>query len=581
MPLADDINGWINQASQMFGVSSSYLTTTAMLESGGNPLANQGNSSPYKGLYQIGPAAAKDWGVSDPFNAQQSVFGAASGGALNLASLTKSLGRAPQDWELYLGHQQGASGAASILNNPGQYASDGVSNFLGNINAAEFKKLTGVDVNNPMQVATNADFASYWKQKYQATSGATDPAVSIPALGGSSSQYTAASEAAKLAADVAGGKGATADASGGDTSTWMLWIEHQAVRGAVIVAGFIFLGTGLGLFALGAVFSNPVAGSIATSWAGARIARSGGSSTPPIEPPEPPKGGAGGATPLTPRGGGGGAPGFIRLGAPRSKQIEGSLATDFPGLPEVKEAVVFPTDEQARRGESRFRGVGSMVEVDPATGEVLRQLRGIGDDPNGPITYVPADKSKDELIKEAGIDPKELLQPGTPESEQRDVANVMLPTGDAGAKLTQVPGAKQKKKAQGKVKEALAKMQPLSKSEAAQISAPENDDMLNRNVAPERSFQVPSFGEFSVGKFAILKDPKGKGRTSEPLKIVEIWKDAKGVGVVVKGEKSGKGMFPIEELSVDVKPVRKAKQKGLLEKLGVLRDFTKPGPKKR
>lgn len=265
MAFLDDLQGWMTNAAQKFGVSKSYLATTAKLESGLNPNADGG------GLYQFRGPAMQDVGLSNPYDAEQSVFGAASYGANNTAYLSNALNRPPKDWEVYLAHQQGAGGAARILTNPGEYAEQGVSNFKGNVNASEFKKITGLDINNPFRPITNSDFASYWKQKYQQTSGVTASAFNIPAFGGGSSELTMAQAAADLSKSL--NPSAFPDtAPGGDTSTWRSWIEHQAVRGAVVVTGFVFLGVGLGMFALGAIFRSDVGRVVAGSAIGGAVA---------------------------------------------------------------------------------------------------------------------------------------------------------------------------------------------------------------------------------------------------------------------------------------------------------------------
>ena len=118
-------NGRISQSvgvdfgsiEQEYGLPEGFLERTAQIESGGNPAAKNPNSSA-GGLFQQIDANAKEFGVTDRFNPEQSTVGAAKFAKQNAARLRKVLGREPTGAELYLAHQQGGAGAARLLSDP-------------------------------------------------------------------------------------------------------------------------------------------------------------------------------------------------------------------------------------------------------------------------------------------------------------------------------------------------------------------------------------------------------------------------------------------------------------------------------
>lgn len=575
MAFLDDMQSWMQDAAKQFGVSPSYLATTAKLESGNNP------DAPGGGLFQFRGPAMVDVGLSNPLDPKASTFGAASLAASNTAFLSNALGRAPKDWEVYLAHQQGATGAANILSNPGQYADTGVANFKGNVNASEFKRLTGLDINNPFRPITNSDFAGYWQKKYQAASGETSSSFNIPALGGGSSEYkTAAATAAFAAAANPAAAAAMAVAgqggSGGDTSTWMAWIEHQAVRGAVVFTGFIFLGVGLGLFALSAVFRSDVGRTVAGAYIGGAVAgrAARGNATPPPEGPTPDiepvrleRVESGGSNlPILDV-----IPDAPNLVPPSAAEIEEALsgltlrekpATEIAPKPQPLEQI-FQDMEFAMRDYRR------KMEVQPITnapGE--RSIHG------EPIS----NPSRRNLDVEKRFAPKAKKPP-----VELATAEATTPTGrrKKGKDFlgeSVITAAGRRRIAQGwNDYVGLARKAKAAETGATAASVKRASKKSKTAEPPNVPIQLPEFEGFKVGKFAVLKDPKGQGRTNEPLLITAIWKDTKGVGISVKGEKSGKGMFPVSELEkASPKVARQGRQGKLLKALDVLRDFTKP-----
>jgi hypothetical protein len=104
----------IAKAASARGVDPAYLTRLAKVETGGNvnattPLSSAG------GPFQFIDATAKQYGLNNRFDVNESADAAARLTLDNKAALTQALGREPTAGELYLAHQQGSGGAAKIL----------------------------------------------------------------------------------------------------------------------------------------------------------------------------------------------------------------------------------------------------------------------------------------------------------------------------------------------------------------------------------------------------------------------------------------------------------------------------------
>jgi hypothetical protein len=105
------------------GLPEEYLKTTAMIESSGNPNAVNSKSGA-SGLFQFMPHIGPAYGVTDPFNIDQQIRGATKMAMENSNYLKNKLGRDPTGAEIYLAHQQGAKGAATLLSNPNANAAE-------------------------------------------------------------------------------------------------------------------------------------------------------------------------------------------------------------------------------------------------------------------------------------------------------------------------------------------------------------------------------------------------------------------------------------------------------------------------
>lgn len=141
-----------------FQPSRQYLQRLAQIESGGDPNA----TTPYstaKGLFQFTDPVAAEYNLTDPTDPVAATDAVKALTADNYAALSKSLGRAPTEAELYLAHQQGAQGAAKLLSNPDAPAIDilGKKQVLNNGGKASMK---------------SSEFANLWQSKYNKTAPA-------------------------------------------------------------------------------------------------------------------------------------------------------------------------------------------------------------------------------------------------------------------------------------------------------------------------------------------------------------------------------------------------------------------------
>ncbi|API52847.1 hypothetical protein BMW22_15590 [Rhizobium leguminosarum] len=117
-------NKWtstFNKINTDFGLPEGYLNRTAYLESRYNPNADNGIA---RGIFQFTDPTAGQYGLKNPFDALASADAAARLAQDNYRFLKNGLGRDPTGGELYLAHQQGASGALNLLTHPDAPATD-------------------------------------------------------------------------------------------------------------------------------------------------------------------------------------------------------------------------------------------------------------------------------------------------------------------------------------------------------------------------------------------------------------------------------------------------------------------------
>jgi len=150
------------------GVDGDMAMTIALLENPSlDPNAKNPKSSA-RGLFQILDGTWDGLGGGDRNSVDRQVELGVKNIGETRDAMRAGLGRAPQPWEVYLGHQQGAGGALKLLQNPEAKAVD----ILGRDEV----------INNGGRLDMSAkDFAALWQQKYAHAAGA---AVKLTGKGG-------------------------------------------------------------------------------------------------------------------------------------------------------------------------------------------------------------------------------------------------------------------------------------------------------------------------------------------------------------------------------------------------------------
>ena len=152
-----NVRAAIDTAASRYGVDPTALSVIAQLESGGNPAAQNPNSSA-GGLFQFIDSTAQQYGLTDKFDPYASADAGARLARDNAASLRRAIGREPTIGELYLAHQQGAGGASTLLANPNQKAIDIVGR-------------NAVLLNGGNEDMSAQEFANLWINKAQGVLG--------------------------------------------------------------------------------------------------------------------------------------------------------------------------------------------------------------------------------------------------------------------------------------------------------------------------------------------------------------------------------------------------------------------------
>ncbi|MGO4668766.1 transglycosylase SLT domain-containing protein [Bosea sp. 2RAB26] len=156
----------ITNAAAKHGVSPRFMAKVAQIESRFDPNAfNEGSKA--TGLFQFIPSTWRQYGPGqNPRDPAANADAAARLTVANRNQLRASIGREPTEGELYLAHQQGAGGAASLLKEPNARAVDVVGEraVLGNGGTLDM---------------TAGQFAMKWIRKFDGAS-AQVPAVTSP-----------------------------------------------------------------------------------------------------------------------------------------------------------------------------------------------------------------------------------------------------------------------------------------------------------------------------------------------------------------------------------------------------------------
>lgn len=152
-----NLGSYFTDLESQYGLPSGYLGGTARIESGMNPNARNRSSSA-GGLFQFIDSTAQQYGLADRFDPYAASDAAARLAADNAERLRPVLGRDPTPGELYLAHQQGGGGAASLLANPDARAVDIVGS-------------DAVRLNGGSDDMTAGQFASRWTAKLDGGDG--------------------------------------------------------------------------------------------------------------------------------------------------------------------------------------------------------------------------------------------------------------------------------------------------------------------------------------------------------------------------------------------------------------------------
>ncbi len=165
---------YFSQAGAPYGISGNYLARTWQLEGGGK-LHPGTSSAGAEGAFQFIPSTWARYGNGgNPNDFGSATMASVRLGADNRTFLTKSLGRSPSDAELYLAHQQGASGATTLLQHPNMPAADALA-LVAPYNGNRARAAKAISGNGGNPDAPASAFSSMWINKFNGTKGATGP----------------------------------------------------------------------------------------------------------------------------------------------------------------------------------------------------------------------------------------------------------------------------------------------------------------------------------------------------------------------------------------------------------------------
>lgn len=150
----------IDDAARRYGIDPVVMRTIAQIESNMDPTAQNPRSSA-GGLFQFIDSTWEQYGGGDKMDPYRNADAAARYLRDVQQTLTQMLGREPTPSEMYLGHQQGPSGAARLLSNPDAPAEQIVGRDAVRLNA-------GTPGMNARQ------FAGLWNTKYNSAARAID-----------------------------------------------------------------------------------------------------------------------------------------------------------------------------------------------------------------------------------------------------------------------------------------------------------------------------------------------------------------------------------------------------------------------
>lgn len=158
-PVAELIRG---EAARQ-GVDGDAAVAIAKLESKLNPAAQNPKSSA-AGVFQFTDDTWNGMGGGDKLDPALNVQRGVELLRQNGAKLSDTLGRQPEAWELYLAHQQGATGASALLSNPDVRAIDA----LKAAGVSPKRARAAILLNGGSPDMTAGQFAAQWRDRFAA-----------------------------------------------------------------------------------------------------------------------------------------------------------------------------------------------------------------------------------------------------------------------------------------------------------------------------------------------------------------------------------------------------------------------------
>ena len=152
-------------------MSPQGMARLVQIESHGDPTAR--NASDHVGLVQASQDYWNRFGEGSRMDPNESIAALGRSTAADGKVLSRILGRQPTDGELYLAHQQGAGGAAALLNNPNERA--GTALFSSGAYKTVEKADNAIRANGGNPDAPARAFANLWIGKFSGPGGTVTP----------------------------------------------------------------------------------------------------------------------------------------------------------------------------------------------------------------------------------------------------------------------------------------------------------------------------------------------------------------------------------------------------------------------
>lgn len=168
-----DVNAAIDRAAKEAGVDPATLRRVAKIESSGDPTAVNGS---YSGLFQMSAEEFAKYGGGKILDPYDNAKAAARKLRAEASAFRSRTGRAPDEADLYLQHQQGVAGYAAHLSNPDAPAWENMAGtaegrakgpewakaaIWGNLSEGDKARFPG-----GVETVTSAAFTNAWRKKF-------------------------------------------------------------------------------------------------------------------------------------------------------------------------------------------------------------------------------------------------------------------------------------------------------------------------------------------------------------------------------------------------------------------------------